>query len=67
MCCTVTDGPRGWNDLFHEVSQFIQSSSRQFLSANEQYIEYDLERLSISSVVISHVDDEVDGDSTQVH
>lgn len=41
------DGPPGWSSLFNEVSQLMQSSSRQFSTANEEYVEYLVERLSI--------------------
>ena len=61
------DGPQGWSDLFREVSELMQSSSRQFLCANEEYVEYVLERLSICirtvSAVTNRVDEEVRGDS----
>ena len=61
------DGPQGWSDLFHEISQLMQSSSR---TANEEYIEYVLERLSICirsvTTIKCQVEDEVDGDSSHV-
>ena len=57
------DGPQGWSDLFREVSELMQLSSRQFSSANEEYVEYVLERLSICirtvSAVTNRVDEEV--------
>ena len=69
------DGQPGWYDLFHVISEFLLSSSRQFSSANEEYIEYVLERLSICirtvSAVTNRVDEEVDEESDhtlfQVH
>ena len=57
------DGPPGWYDLFHEISEFLLSSSRQFSSANEEYIEYVLERLSICIRTVSAVTNRVDEDS----
>ena len=63
------DGPPGWSDFFHEVSQLMQSSSRQFSTANEEYTEYVLERLSICARSVSAIKgqvEEVDGDSSHV-
>ena len=62
------DGPQGWSDLFREVSQLMESSSRQFSTTNEEYAEYVLERLSICvrtvSTVHEHVEEAVGGDSS---
>ena len=62
------DGPQGWGDLFHEVSQLMQSSSRQFSTANEEYVEYVLERLSICVRIVNaiktQVEEEVGEDSS---
>lgn len=62
------DGPQGWSDLFHEVSQLMQSSSRQFSTANEEYVEYVLERLSICvrsvNAIKTQVEEEVGEDSS---
>ena len=63
------DGPQGWNDLFQEISQLTQSSSRQFSTANEEYIEYVLERLAICIRSVSTIKDrveEVGGDGSHV-
>ena len=64
------DGPQGWSDLFQEISQLMQSSSRQFSTANEEYIEYVLERLAICirsvSTIKDRVEEEVGGDGSHV-
>ena len=64
----MMDGPQGWSDLFREVSQLMQSSSRQFSTANEEYVEYALERLftCVKSVNIikAQVKEEVGEDSS---
>lgn len=62
------DGPQGWSDLFQEVSQLMQSSSRQFSTVNVEYIEYVLERLTICirSVNTNKDQVEVGGDSNHV-
>ena len=62
------DGPPGWSALFHEVSQLMQSSTRQLSTANEEYVEYVLERLSICvrsvNVIKAQVEEEVGEDSS---
>ena len=60
------DGPQSWNDFFCEVSQLMQSSSQQFSTANEEYIEHVLERLSICIRSVNTVKHQVEvgGDSS---
>ena len=53
------DGPQGRSDLF-QVSQLMQSSNRQFLTANEEYIEYVLERLAICIRSVNTIKDQVE-------
>ena len=58
----------GWSALLHEVSQLMQSSARQFSTANEEYVEYVLERLSIClrsvNAIKTQVEEEVGEDSS---
>ena len=61
------EGPQGWSEFFDEISQLMSSSSRRFSSANEDYVDYILEKLSIcirnTSAIKEVVDQEVNGNS----
>ena len=64
----MMDGLQGWSDLFRELSQPMQSSSRQFSTANEEYVEYVLERLFTCVKIVNptktQVEEEVGEDSS---
>ena len=43
----VWDQPWGWETFFPELVRFLQTSERQYTGANQQYIDYVVDRLAM--------------------